>query len=113
MNKKEIILVILVSVFVFLIVYSPHFGYHFPFHIDEWHSIAEAIKLGKGEYQFIGHVEKGVMKATMGYEIGFHAFLYVISLFINLVNLSIFSCFMGCCFRSSFIFRGLQENKKL
>ncbi|MBM3234274.1 hypothetical protein FJZ19_04245 [Candidatus Pacearchaeota archaeon] len=87
MNKKEIILLISVSVFVFIIVYSPHFNYHFPFHIDEWHSIAEAIKLGKGEYAFIGHIEKGTtIKVTMGYEVGFHALLYLLSLFINLVN---------------------------
>jgi len=81
MNKKRIFLISVVLICLFLLVYSPHFNYKFPLHADEWHAITEATKLGNREYNFIG--KDGIR--TMGFEIGFHVFLFVISGITNLV----------------------------
>lgn len=83
MNKKKAVLVVLVSILVFILVYSPHWNYHFPLYVDEWHHITEAIKLGHGEYQRMGQTGWG---AIMGYEVGFHAILLGVSKFVNLVT---------------------------
>lgn len=74
--KKRILLVALVCVLTFLLVYSPHISYHFPFHIDEWHHITEAIKLGEGDYS----------GGSAGYRVGFHFFLSGLSSLFNLVE---------------------------
>ena len=50
MRKSQFFLIILVSIATFLTVYSPHYRYPFPSHIDEWHHITEAIELQSGEY---------------------------------------------------------------
>ncbi|MCQ9207995.1 MAG: hypothetical protein NG712_01255, partial [Omnitrophica bacterium] len=50
MEKGKIFLIVLVSIATFLLVYTPHYGYPFPRHIDEWHHITETIKLQRGEY---------------------------------------------------------------
>lgn len=81
MKKKEIFLIILVCIFVFLIVYSPHFKNRFPLHLDEWHHITEAIKLGNGEYVFQGR--QGYI--TQGFEIGFHSFILVLSKLFDII----------------------------
>ncbi len=74
MKKRQIILLILISVFIFLITYVPHYQNSFPIHIDEWHHISEATKLRQGEYPF----------GPNNLEFGFHAFLMLLSLFTNL-----------------------------
>lgn len=83
--KKSIkyLLVFLSLIFTFVVIYSPHFSYHFPFHIDEWHHITETMKLSHGEYQFQGLGQNG---ATMGFEIGFHILLIPLTIF-NFVNI--------------------------
>ena len=75
MNKKEISLIILISIIIFLIVYSPHFSYPFPFFIDEWHHLTQSSNLGTRYY------ESGIS----GIEIGFHIFLRVLNSFTNLI----------------------------
>ena len=51
MKRGRKILVVLALSFVFLLVYSPHFNYSFPYHVDEWHHLSESIRLGNyGEY---------------------------------------------------------------
>ncbi len=77
MEKKEILLIILVSIATFLAVYSPHFSYPLPYHIDEWHHITEAEKLKNSEYS----------GGSIGFRVGFHLILGVISYFFNLVSI--------------------------
>lgn len=77
MKKSQIFFIMLVAIAVFLLVYSPHFNYPFPFHIDEWHHITEAIKLKNGEYSGGG----------IGYRVGFQFILYSISILIGIGNL--------------------------
>ena len=48
--RKEKILLIFTLFFVFLFVYSPHFDYGYPFHIDEWHHIEYSMKLFNKSY---------------------------------------------------------------
>jgi len=75
MKKSKIIILSLALIFTFIIIYSPHLNYPFPYHIDEWHHITESIKLFSEDYSFgIG-----------GTEIGFHLFLSAIYLFSNLI----------------------------
>lgn len=74
--KKKILLVVFVCLATFLLVYSPHINYVFPFHIDEWHHITEAIKLGDGDYTGGG----------AGYRVGFHVFLFLLSFPLNLIE---------------------------
>jgi len=75
MTKSKVFLIVLVSAATFLLVYTPHFAYPFPSHIDEWHHITEAIKLQEGEYS----------GGTMGYRVGFHLLLLLLSKITNLV----------------------------
>ena len=77
MKNQQRFFIVLVSIFIFLLVYSPHINYPFPFHIDEWHHITEAIKLGEGDYSGGG----------IGYRIGFHVFLLGLSYFVNLISM--------------------------
>jgi len=62
-------------VVVFGLVYSPHFGYPYPFHIDEWHQITEALRLGSGQSS----------PGFFGAELGFHLVLFGMSKIFNLV----------------------------
>ena len=67
-----------------VLVYSPHFSYHFPFHVDEWHHISEAIRLGSyGEYFDVLRTEW--QQRFGGMEMGFHFSLFVLSFFTDLV----------------------------
>ena len=75
MTKSKLFFLVLILIFVFLLVYTPHFAYPFPSHIDEWHHITEAIKLQEGEYS----------GGTMGYRVGFHLLLLLLSKITNLV----------------------------
>ena len=43
MNLLQKLTLILLLLFVFLLVYSPHFSYKYPLHVDEYHHIAKAI----------------------------------------------------------------------
>src|SRR3989344_957522 len=43
MNSLQKLILIPSLIFVFLLVYSPHFSYKYPLHIDEYHHIAKAI----------------------------------------------------------------------
>lgn len=80
MDKKQILLTVLVaivSVFVFVVVYYPHYQQNpYPYHLDEWHHITEALKLRAGDYS----------GGESGFEIGFHAILMVFSYFVDLVK---------------------------
>jgi len=75
MTKGKIFLIVLVSIFVFFLVYIPHYNYPFPRHTDEWHHITEAIRLQEGKYSG---------EAT-GYEFGFHILLLLLSKITDLV----------------------------
>jgi len=84
MTKGKIILVAGILIFTFLLVYSPHFNYPMPLHIDEWHHISESIRLGNyGEYFVSLKLEVG--KRFAGLEIGFHFFLFLVSQIFDLV----------------------------
>jgi len=69
MKKDKIILVVLVLIFTFLMVYSPHIGYKYPFHIDEWRHITESKRLAQGE----------LPEGPLIFELGFDVFLLLIS----------------------------------
>ncbi len=75
-EKYQILLISLTALVIFFLVYSPHFNYRFPYHVDEWHHISETIKLGQGEYS----------GGTIGYRVGFHVFLLILSCVFNLVT---------------------------
>ena len=68
-------MLVFVLVLVFILVYSPHFSYRFPYAIDEWHHISQSINFGTGNYEF----NYGAL------EIGFHIFLKFVDVFTNLV----------------------------
>lgn len=75
MQKREIIWIGIVLIFIFLAVYTPHYVNPFPVHIDEWHHISEAIKLKNHDY-------------SLGWnstEIGFHFILMALSYLVDLV----------------------------
>ncbi|MBW3019992.1 glycosyltransferase family 39 protein [Candidatus Woesearchaeota archaeon] len=65
--KKNIILGISL-VFIFIIIYSPHFNYGFPYHIDEWRGLEEGITI------YNGHTYNNFT----GLEIGFHLFIAIL-----------------------------------
>lgn len=78
MNKKKIFrisLLILISIMIFLLVYTPYYNHSFPRHIDEWRHINEATRLGTGEYTI----------GISGVELVFHFFLFLLSKIVNLV----------------------------
>jgi hypothetical protein len=77
MEKRQIILLGLIGAITFLLVYSPHFNYHLPYHIDEWHHITEAEKLKEGSYS----------GGSIGFRIGFHIILMAVSFFFNLLKI--------------------------
>ncbi|HIH38293.1 hypothetical protein J4460_03805 [Candidatus Woesearchaeota archaeon] len=50
-NKRAIPVAAIVA-FTFFLVFSPHIGYRFPLHIDEWRHITEAKHIVEGTYRF-------------------------------------------------------------
>jgi len=76
MTKTRIALIILVLIGTALIVYSPHYSYRFPCHIDEWHHISEALRLEKGEFH----------GGVSGFRVGFQLLLFTLSKFTDLVT---------------------------
>lgn len=77
MQKNKILLVILATIAAVLLVYTPHYNYPFPRHIDEWHHISEAMKLQQGNYS----------GGFTGFRVGFHFLLLLLSKITNLVLL--------------------------
>ena len=75
MKKSRVFLVASVSIATFLLVYTPHYNYPFPRHVDEWHHITEAIRLQRGGYA----------GGVTGYRIGFQLLLLLLSKVTNLV----------------------------
>ena len=93
MNKK--LLLIPVLIFVFLLVYSPHFSYQYPFHVDEWNHIEMGMRLFAGDYSLVGG----------HFEIGYHFFLGLLSLFgLNLVLFYKFLPALFAVFASAILF---------
>ena len=74
-KKSEVTIFVLVLIFVFTLVYAPHFQYDYPLHIDEWHHITQAEKLSEGGYE----------NRFAMLEAGFHLFLLGISSIFDLV----------------------------
>ena len=69
---RENTLLIFALTLVFLLVYSPHFDYLYPFHVDEWHHIESGVKLGNEHVEFM--------------EIGFDLVIHVLAKFVNIVR---------------------------
>ena len=65
LNHVQIGLLVLILIATFLLVYSPHFNYAYPLHIDEWRHISEARKINEGIYP----------EGFEALEIGFQLFL--------------------------------------
>ena len=85
MSKTEKILIIFVSVLTFFLVYTPHLNYPMPLHIDEWHHIAEGLRMGNyGEY--FNFLKLETTARSNGIEIGFHFILFLLSGIVNLVS---------------------------
>jgi len=55
MKEWKILVIVLACISVFFLVYSPHFDYNFPSHVDEWHYIEEGKKINSGEYNVDGN----------------------------------------------------------
>ncbi|MCX6713010.1 MAG: glycosyltransferase family 39 protein, partial [Candidatus Vogelbacteria bacterium] len=68
----------------FLLVYSPHFTYSFPFHVDEWHHIHEALSFG--DLSAYANKPAGSYFRFSGAELGFYLFLFLISRLFDLVT---------------------------
>jgi hypothetical protein len=77
MKKHYIFLLIFICIFIFFMVYIPHFTNSLPIHIDEWHHIEEAMKLDNGIISG-GHNSR---------ELGFHLILAFFGLFFNLIKI--------------------------
>jgi hypothetical protein len=75
MLRWQKILLGAVLLVVFSIVYSPHFTYPYPFHIDEWRHITDALKLAAG----------GLGNVHFNPEIGFQFLLAGLSKIFDLV----------------------------
>src|SRR3989344_8559004 len=80
MKRREISLLVFMLIFVFILVYSPHFNYRFPYFIDEWHHISQSYNLFEGGY-FLG---SGKL------EIGFQLFLRILSSIIEVLRINFF-----------------------
>lgn len=76
MDNYRKILIAIGLIFVFLLVYSPHFDYAFPFHIDEWRHITETKRLTDA----VGNASN-----KFGLELGFHLLLLPLEKITNLV----------------------------
>ncbi len=50
MKKGQIAVLVLACVAVFLVVYSPHFLYKYPLHMDEWNYMQKAIEINQNDY---------------------------------------------------------------
>ncbi len=82
LTPVKIVLLAATLVGVFFVVYSPHFSYPFPFHIDEWHHIDQSILLGSyGDY--FDRLRVDLEARPNSFEIGFHLFLLLLSLIVN------------------------------
>lgn len=77
MGKNRVLLIGLVLMATALLVYTPHYGYPFPRHVDEWHHITEAIKLQKGGYA----------GGITGFRVGFQIILLLLSKISSLIYL--------------------------
>lgn len=75
MEKRQIIILSLIFLALFILVYSPHINDRFPLHVDEWHHIQEAREIGANGFNL----------SNLTLEVGFQVFLYILSFFINLV----------------------------
>ncbi len=75
MKKSQILIIFLISVFIFILVYTQHFNNPYPIHIDEWHHITEALQLKNNESNL----------GRNSLEIGFHIILLWLSYISDLV----------------------------
>lgn len=77
--KKRGVIVLLVCIFIFFLIYLPHFLYPLPMHIDEWFHISQALKIKDS-------LLSPLLESTPELELGFQIFLTTLSFFINLVT---------------------------
>lgn len=76
MRKIHLFIITIVCILTALLIYTPHLTNQFPLHVDEWHHIAQSVRLESGEYRdTLSSLEKG-----------FHIFLSILSKFINLIS---------------------------
>jgi len=80
MKRREISLLVFILISVFILVYSPHFNYRFPYFIDEWHHISQSYNL----------FEEGYFLGSGKLEIGFQLFLRILSLIIEVFRINFF-----------------------
>ena len=76
MIRKYQVSLVLSLLLVGFLVYSPHWSYPYPFHADEWHHIAQALRIGAGTYTL----------SWQSAELGFQIFLYLIGSLVNLIT---------------------------
>jgi len=76
MTRQSKIIVYLALLAVGFIVYTPHWNYPYPFHVDEWHHIAQSTRMGEGVYTL----------SLQSAELGFQFFLYLVGSLVNLVT---------------------------
>jgi hypothetical protein len=86
MSKSKLFLVFLTALATALLVYVPHLNYPLPLHIDEWHHIAEGLRMGNyGEYFTFLKMESAFR--FTGMEMGFQFLLFLLSNIFNLVSI--------------------------
>ena len=100
LNKKAIIKFALVAALVltFFVVYSPHWDYPYPYHVDEWHHISQSQRLAQGGYWEIQEAS-----GFGAIEVGFHFVLLLLAIPFNLVEIykylpAIWATFTAWCF---------------
>ena len=84
LSRYKIPLIIAVAIFGWLLVYSPHFDYRFPFHVDEWHHITEAVRFNHPA-EYFQFLTAEPQRRFSGLEIGFHILLSLIGRIFDLV----------------------------
>lgn len=101
MDKKRLMrisLVILILIFTFILVYSPHFSYKYPYHGDEWRHLIEARNLNEGNYVCSFKYDYQCL------EIGFHIFLAVLSKIFDIIIIYKFLPALFACIASLILF---------
>jgi hypothetical protein len=76
MNKKKLLL-FFALIFIFLLVYSPHFIHTYPFHFDEWYHISKVARMHEQGLSYFSNQEL--------VQVGFDIILLFISFFVDLI----------------------------
>jgi len=81
MDIKKKVLLIISLVILGIIVYSPHFVYHLPYHLDEWDHIGRSIRMQEQGISYFSN--------SSPVEIGFDFIIIIFSLILSIIKVDI------------------------